>query len=108
MIFGKRTERHQTRKVEDLEKVDESGESDDGRPKASGDQDARVERLASEDEEKPKRKGHGRRVASTYSGARIVIRQLPFADCRKPIDRRTEIDRLTGEQNPKLRNQLNH
>src|SRR5215813_8717396 len=72
MIFGKRTERHQTRKAEDLEKVDESEESDDGRPKASGDQDARVERLASEDEEKLKRKGHGRRAASTYSGARIV------------------------------------
>src|SRR5215468_2389056 len=71
MIFGKRTERHQTRKAEDLEKVDESEESDDGRPKASGDQDARVERLASEDEEKPKRKGHDRRAASTYSGARI-------------------------------------
>jgi hypothetical protein len=64
MIFGKRTERHQTRKAEDLEKVDESEESDDGRPKASGDQDARVERIASDDEEEPKRKGHGRRAAS--------------------------------------------
>src|SRR5215471_12649245 len=72
MIFGKRTERHQTRKAEDLEKVDDSEESDDGRPKASGDQDTRVESLASGSEDKPKRKGHGRRAASDYSGARIV------------------------------------
>ena len=37
-----------------------------------------------------------------------IFRQLPFADCRKPIDPTTEIDRLTSEQNPELRNQLNH
>jgi hypothetical protein len=34
MIFGKRTERHQTRKAEGLEKVDESEKSEDGQPKA--------------------------------------------------------------------------
>jgi hypothetical protein len=75
MIFGKRTEKHQTalaRKAEDPEKADESEKSDDGRPKASGDQGARAERLASESQDKPKRKGHGRRAASDYSGAKIV------------------------------------
>ena len=72
MIFGKRTERHQTRKAEDREKADESEKSDDDRPKASGDQQARAEGLASESEDKPKRKGQGRRAASDYSGARIV------------------------------------
>jgi len=37
-----------------------------------------------------------------------IFRKLAFADCCKPIDPTTEIDRLTGEQNPELRNQLNH
>jgi len=72
MIFGKRTEKHQTRKAEDQEKVDEVEKSDDGRQKASGDQDALAERLASESKDKQKRKGHGRRAASDYSGAKIV------------------------------------
>jgi transposase len=72
MIFGKRTERHQTNKAEVQEKEGESEKSDDGQPKASGDQDARSERLANENKDKPKRKGHGRRAASDYSGARIV------------------------------------
>jgi hypothetical protein len=72
MIFGKRTERHQTKKAEDQEKVDESEKSDDGRPKASGDQCTRAEHFASKSKEKLKRKGHGHRPASDYSGARIV------------------------------------
>lgn len=72
MIFGKRTEKHQTKKAEGQEKEGESEKSDDGGPKASGDQDARSERLAGESKDKPKRKGHGRRAASDYSGARIV------------------------------------
>jgi transposase len=72
MIFGKRTERHQTRKAEGGEKVDESQKADDGRPKAFGDQDARAERHASESEDRPKRKGHGHRAASDYSGAKVV------------------------------------
>ena len=75
MIFGKRTEKHPTAqagKAEGQEKTDESEKADDDRPKASGDQEARAERPASESEEKPKRKGHGRRAASEYSGARIV------------------------------------
>ena len=72
MIFGKRTERHQARKTEGREKVDESEKSDDGQPKAAGDQDAHAELLAIGSEDKPKRKGHGRRAASDYSGAKIV------------------------------------
>ena len=51
--------------------MDESEKSDDGRPKASGDQCTRAEHFASESKEKPKRKGHGRRAASDYNGARI-------------------------------------
>ena len=43
MIFGKRTERHQARKAEGQENADEAEKSDDGRPKAAGDQDARAE-----------------------------------------------------------------
>jgi transposase len=72
MIFGKRTEKSQTKKAEGQEKEGESEKSDDGQPKASGDQDARSERLASESKDKPKRKGHGHRAASDYNGARIV------------------------------------
>src|SRR5499425_2607246 len=63
MIFGKRTERHQARKAEGLEKVDESEKSDDGQPKAASDQDAHAELRAIESGGKPKRKGHGRRAA---------------------------------------------
>jgi hypothetical protein len=72
MIFGKRTERHQTKKADGQEKDGESEKSDDGQPKASGDQGARSEHLASASKDKPKRKGHGRRAASDYSGAKII------------------------------------
>src|SRR5215475_5724421 len=61
MIFGKRTERHQTRKAEGGEKVDESQKADDGRPKAASDQDACAELRAIESGEKTKQKGHGHR-----------------------------------------------
>jgi hypothetical protein len=72
MIFGKRTERHQARNAEAQEKEDESEKADDGRPKADGDQDPRAELRVIESGEKAKRKGHGRRAASDYSGAKIV------------------------------------
>jgi len=72
MIFGKRSERHQARKADALEKVDGSEKSDDDRLKASSDQDARAESLANKSQEKQKRKGHGRRAASDYSGAKEV------------------------------------
>src|SRR5262249_2992148 len=42
MIFGKRTERQQSRKAERQEKAPESEKSDDGRPKAAGERDARA------------------------------------------------------------------
>src|SRR5215467_6423597 len=72
MIFGKRTERHQSRKAEGQEKAPESEKSDDGQPKAAGDQDARAKLRAIESGQKTKRKGHGRRAASDYNGAKIV------------------------------------
>ena len=72
MIFGKRTERHQSRKAEGQEMAPESEKSDDGQPKAASDQDAHAERHASESEDRPKRKGHGHRAASDYSGAKVV------------------------------------
>jgi len=37
-----------------------------------------------------------------------VFRQLPFAKRCQPVDPGAEIDRLAGEENPKLRNQLDH
>ena len=72
MIFGKRTESHQKKKAEGQEKEGKSENAGDDRPKASGDQEASAEGLAIESEEKQKRKGHGHRAASAYSGARIV------------------------------------
>ena len=72
MIFGKRTERHQSRKAEVRENENASEKADDGRPKAAGDQDARAKLRAIEIGEKKKRKGHGRRAVSDYSGAKIV------------------------------------
>jgi hypothetical protein len=72
MIFGKRTERHQSRKAEGQEMAPESEKSDDGQPKAASDQDAHAELRAIGSGDKPKRKGHGRRAASDYSGAKIV------------------------------------
>src|SRR5215471_4726726 len=69
MIFGKRTERHQSRKAECQEKAPESEKSDDGQPKAAGDQDARAELRAIDNGQKTKRKGHGRRAASESSGS---------------------------------------
>jgi transposase len=72
MIFGKRTERHQSRRAEGQEMAPESEKSDDGQPKAAGDQDAHAELRAIGSGDRPKRKGHGRRAASNYSGAKIV------------------------------------
>jgi hypothetical protein len=69
LIFGKRTERHQTRKAEGHQKAGESEKAEDCRPLSAGDQDARAELCAIESGEKAKRKGHGRRAASDYSGA---------------------------------------
>src|SRR4030095_2083771 len=51
MIFGKRTERHQTRKAEGQKKEGEPEKSDDEVPKSAGDQDARAELRAIEGRE---------------------------------------------------------
>src|SRR5262245_44473201 len=72
MIFGKRTERHQARKAEGQDMLGESEKSDDGQPKAASEQDRHAEPRAIGSGDKPKRKGHGRRAASDYSGAKIV------------------------------------
>ncbi len=72
MIFGKRTERHQTGKAEGRQKAAESEKAEDCRPKAVDDQDVRPELRSIESGEKTKRKGHGRRAASDYSGAKRV------------------------------------
>jgi transposase len=72
MIFGKRTERHPVKKGDGQEDEDAPDKTDDGRPKAACDQDARSELRVVETGEKKKRKGHGRRAASDYSGAKIV------------------------------------
>jgi hypothetical protein len=72
MIFGKRTERHQMRKAEIQEKVDEAGQGDEEKPQAASNQAPKVEQSASEDKEKPGRKGHGHRAASDYPGAKVV------------------------------------
>jgi hypothetical protein len=71
MIFGKRTERHQARKTEGREKVDESEKSDDGQPKAVGDQDARAELRAIGSEDKPK---PGSRTIRLYALQSIMKR----------------------------------
>jgi hypothetical protein len=71
LIFGSRTERHQTRKTELEEKVDE-GCGDEHNPQADSLQAPKVKQSASENKEKPSRKGHGHRAASDYTGAKVV------------------------------------
>src|SRR5262249_54045289 len=44
----------------------------DGQPRASDSQQARSESSAIEGERRPGKKGHGRRAASDYSGAKVV------------------------------------
>jgi hypothetical protein len=75
MIFGKRTERHQAKEAEHQQKTDESGEVGDGAPQTPSDKEATPEGSATDSEHKPSRKGHGRRAASDYHGAKVVICQ---------------------------------
>jgi hypothetical protein len=95
LIFGKRTERHQARQAEDQEKRDESGKADDGPSQAASNQATKAERSAGASEEKPSRKGHGRRAASDYSGAKVVKCQhahLKVGDhCPSPLRRRAAL-----------------
>ncbi len=89
MIFGKRTERNQAGKSPDPAPTGEAGKGEDAPPPASGDQAANAEPGAGKDEGKPIGKGHGRRAASDYSGAKVVIcrhDQLKAGDqCPNPI-----------------------
>jgi hypothetical protein len=72
MIFGKRTERYQAKKAEDQNSEGEPEKTGDGQPRASDSQQARSESSAIEGERRPGKKGHGRRAASDYSGAKVV------------------------------------
>jgi hypothetical protein len=72
MIFGRRTEKRQGKKPEAADKKSESGNDEKDLPKASPDRDFSGEKNSIESEEKPRRKGHGRRAVSEYSGARKV------------------------------------
>lgn len=71
LIFGKRTERHQTRKAELEEKVEEGCE-DEEKPPAESLQPPKVKQSADENKEKPASKGHGHRAVSDYTGAKVV------------------------------------
>jgi hypothetical protein len=71
LIFGKRTERHQTRKAELEEKVEEGCE-DEEKPPAKSLQPPKVKQSADENKEKPESRGHGHRALSDYTGAKVV------------------------------------
>jgi hypothetical protein len=71
MIFGKRTERHHP-KADAEEKTDESGKADEEKPQVAGNQAPKVKQSASENKQKPSRKGHGHRAVSDYPGAKVV------------------------------------
>lgn len=75
MIFGRRTEKAQGKKAEDREKKSDSGADEKESPKAEAGREGRREENSIEREERPRLKGHGRRAASAYSGARKI-------DCR--------------------------
>jgi hypothetical protein len=72
LIFGTRTERHQMRKAEVEERVEESGKADEQKPPADSLQAPKAKQSASENKEKPASKGHGHRAASNYPGAKVV------------------------------------
>jgi hypothetical protein len=72
MIFGRRTEKHHGKKGEGAEKKSESGPAEKDSPKASADRDVSGEQNWLEGEQRPRRKGHGHRAASKYSGAKKV------------------------------------
>lgn len=72
MIFGRRTEKHQGKKGEGTDKKSETGQAQNESSKASSDPNAQGERNSAQAEEKPRPKGHGRRAASEYSGAKTV------------------------------------
>lgn len=76
MIFGRRTEKQQSRGRADEEKSEVSDEEKSESPSTSaeGESGRLVERSESAERgEKAARPGHGRRAASDYSGAKVVI-----------------------------------
>lgn len=72
MIFGQRTEKHHEKKAEGKDQKTESRPTENEAKKASGDPDPQTEQNFAERTEKSHRKGHGRRAASEYSGAKKI------------------------------------
>src|SRR5262247_4487892 len=72
MIFGRRTEKHHGKKAEGKDQKSEFGPTENESTKASGSPDAQGEQNSAKRTEKSHRKGHGRRAASEYSGAKKV------------------------------------
>lgn len=89
MIFGRRTERHHRKKVEGSDKKSKSGTDEKDSPESLQDRPIDREQNSVEGEEKLRAKGHGRRAASEYSGARKVPcrhEQLKAGDnCPSPL-----------------------
>jgi hypothetical protein len=85
LIFGGRTEKHRVKKSEGGEPGTEEKDS----PEGSMDRASSRERNSLEGEEKVRRKGHGHRAGSEYSGARKVScrhEQLKAGDdCPSPL-----------------------
>ncbi len=75
LIFGRRTEKDQAKKPGGADNKSESGIEEKDSPRASTEGEVSGEQNSMEGEEKPRRKGHGHRAGSEYSGARKV-------DCR--------------------------
>ncbi len=72
MIFGWRTEKDHEKKAGSADKKSEAGTAENESPKASTDQEVSGVQNSVKGEEKPRSKGHGRRAASEYSGAKKV------------------------------------
>jgi hypothetical protein len=72
MIFGRRTEKHHAKKPDGTGKKSESGADEQGSLEASADPATGREQNSIESEGKPRRKGHGHRAITEYSGARTV------------------------------------
>jgi transposase len=70
MIFGRRTEKLHAKKSDGADNKSESGTDEQDSPLASTDRDLSRERNSMQ--EKQRRKGHGHRAATEYSGARKV------------------------------------
>jgi hypothetical protein len=72
MLFGKRTERHQTKKGGGEQKSEGLQKAKEEKPEAAQHQTPKAPQNASESKEKLSRKGHGHRAVSDYPGAKVV------------------------------------